>query len=167
MESQSGHHPGHHGHSAPHNSTLPHHVHVGGSASHQINLDNHKHHSSQASHQTKHKNTEQAEHKPHKTHTSHHHHHHVSKSNVCCWRIDEKMMFTEKAFKKSEALLRCSCFQKDRIELHFRLFVRKEKKRKRKNSRLENELMRLRSLKNEIIGKKDLCWLQAFLCSTL
>lgn len=84
MESQSGHHPGHHGHSAPHNSTLPHHVHVGGNASHhQINLDNHAHHHQHSSqhHQShsKQKHTEPVE--VHKTHHSshHHHHHHVSR----------------------------------------------------------------------------------------
>lgn len=83
MESQSGHHPGHHGHSAPHNSTLPHAIHVGGSnaSHHQINLDNHSHnqkHSSQH-HHSKAKAVE-----THKTHhhTSHHsHHHHVSKKS--------------------------------------------------------------------------------------
>jgi hypothetical protein len=81
-ESQSGHHPGHHGHSAPHNSTLPHQLNVGGSASHQINLNNH--HPSHSQHQ-KHsqRNTETVEiHKTQKSHSSHqhHHHHHVSRT---------------------------------------------------------------------------------------
>lgn len=84
MESQSGHHPGHHGHPAhPHNSTLPHHVHVGGTAAHhQIHLDNHSHHPQHSSshHQShsKHKS-----HEPGVTHKTHHHnHHHVSTKSI-------------------------------------------------------------------------------------
>lgn len=77
MESQCGHHPGHHGHSAPHSSTLPHQIHVGGgNIPHQINLDIHPH-----QHYQKHTKTEHGEsHKTHQSssHTTHHHHHHVS-----------------------------------------------------------------------------------------
>lgn len=86
MESQSGHHPGHHGHSAPHNSTLPHHVHVGHSSNqhHQINLDNHSHHHQHSSHHQSHskqKHTTESTQKTHSSHhTSHHHHHHVSRN---------------------------------------------------------------------------------------
>lgn len=87
MESQSGHHPGHHGHSAPHSSTLPHHVHVGHGSSqhHQINLDEKHHHQHQhSSHHTSHskqKHTTENTQKNHSSHhtTHHHHHHHVSR----------------------------------------------------------------------------------------
>lgn len=77
MESQSGHHPGHHGHSAPHTSTLPHNIHVGGSSHHQINLDNHGHHHHHQKSHAKHKKEAAADtveaHKPHSTHHTHHH----------------------------------------------------------------------------------------------
>lgn len=92
MESQSGHHPGHHGHSAPHNSTLPHTIHVGGgSAHHQISLDSshphqHVHHQAKHSADTRAQQQQKqtAHHSSHHTgqHHHHHHHHHVSKSSL-------------------------------------------------------------------------------------
>ena len=86
QESQSGHHPGHHGHSAPHSSTLPHQIHSGGgNIAHQINLDNshphEKHHYHHHQTQSSNKHVKDSHHESHQKshHTTHHHHHHVSK----------------------------------------------------------------------------------------
>lgn len=82
MESQSGHHPGHHGHSAPHSSTLPHNIHVGGSSHHQINLDNHGHHHHHQKSQEKNPKHKKEAVEAHKPHSTHHTHHHVSRKSV-------------------------------------------------------------------------------------
>lgn len=84
MESQSGHHPGHHGHSAPHNSTLPHQIHSGGGRTpHEINLDSshpHSHHHQQQSpHQSKQKSDPHQSRETKNQTTHHHRHHHVSR----------------------------------------------------------------------------------------
>lgn len=113
MESQSGHHPGHHGHSAPHNSTLPHSMHVGGKQAHdhhQINLDNHHH-------KQKHKHSETVE-KEHtkKTHaTSHHHHHHVSRKSVAKWArgwFREQATVSWMESRADKAFVPCDCAKK-------------------------------------------------------
>ncbi|XP_070500217.1 ankyrin-2-like isoform X3 [Chironomus tepperi] len=79
QESQSGHHPGHHGHSAPHSSTLPHQIHSGGgNIAHQINLDSlHPHEKHHHHHQNSNKRASDSHHQAHHTshHTTHHHHH--------------------------------------------------------------------------------------------
>lgn len=87
MESQSGHHPGHHGHSAHHSSTLPHTIHTGGgNAHHQISLDTshpHQHPHHQAKHSTETHRQQTTHHTSHNTgHHHHHHHHHVSRSSL-------------------------------------------------------------------------------------
>lgn len=91
MESQSGHHPGHHGHSSYHPSTLRHSIHTGGGNDHhQINLDSshpHQHphhqakHTSEKHHLEKHHQEKPATHHS-SHHTGHHHHHHVSSSSL-------------------------------------------------------------------------------------